>query len=127
MRLPTLVVALVLLSGAAAASAAEVEPIEGAYKGKTAQGLPVYFGVEEGAVVNVRYTVRWGYCGKFRRHNRRAINPIDPSGHFSLAEPQSSIEGTFVEPGLVEGTAIFLEHPLAGCPHKEVPFTARLR
>jgi hypothetical protein len=127
MRLPAFLIALVLAGAVPAANAASVEPLEGAYKGRTAQKLPVYFGVKEGAVVNVRYTVRWGFCGRFTRHNVRAVTPIAANGHFSLAEPQSSIEGDFVEPGVVKGTAIFIEHPLAGCPYRAVPFTAHLR
>ncbi len=122
-----LLAALTLAFAASSVSADGIVPIEAAYKGKTAQKLPVYFGVREGAVVNIRYTVKWGYCGKFMRHERQSVAPIDADGHFLYKESQSEIEGTFVEPGLVEGTATFLEHPLAGCPHKAVPFSASPR
>jgi hypothetical protein len=121
------VVALALAGGAALAAAVSVEPVEGGYKGRTAQGLPVYFGVREGRVVNTRFTFRWSYCGKHTAHEARASLEIDAAGHFLLDEGRSQFEGTFVAPDRVEGMVIVPEHPLAGCPLREIPFVAQPR
>jgi hypothetical protein len=104
-----------------------VLPVEGAYKGKTTQGQYVYFGVKEGAIVNPRYTVKWGSCGKSTQHLRSGRTEIDEAGHFVRDSGQTAIEGTFVTPTLVEGIALFREHPLAGCPEKAPRFKAHLR
>jgi hypothetical protein len=121
------VVALVLLLGAGLARAEGIEPVEGPYKGKTAQNQLVYFGFREGAVVNPRFTVKWGHCGTAMQHDPRGRGELDAAGHFAIDQGQTAIEGTFVAPNVVEGIALFREHPLAGCPERAIPFKAHLR
>jgi len=116
---------LVFASGTTGAEG--IEPVEGAYKGKTTQGLAVYFGVKEGSIVNPRYTVKWGSCGRATQHLPSGRTEIDDAGHFVRDSGQTAIEGTFVAPDLVEGIVLFREHPLAGCPEKAPRFKAHLR
>ncbi|HEX2707946.1 MAG TPA: hypothetical protein VHM66_08075 [Solirubrobacterales bacterium] len=127
MRVFFAVAALIVAVSVGSASAAGVEPIEGAYKGTTSQGTSVYFGVSGGTVINPRFTVVWGECGRNTAHYKTASDELDESGHFSIDTGQTVLEGDFVDPDRVEGTAIFRHHRLAGCPRRAVHYTARLR
>jgi hypothetical protein len=119
---------LVLASGVGLARAEGVEPVEGGWKGKTSQGLYVYFGVRNGRVVNTRYRFRWGFCGTYGSHWKRAHLEIDPAGHWTVSDPRgSTFEGTFVAPDRVEGRVSVVERELPGCPKVEAPFVARPR
>jgi hypothetical protein len=121
-----LVLAAGLLLSTGAASAA-VEPAEGPFEGKTQTGYVVSFEVRKRAVFDLRFTLKWGYCGPAPVHFKGRIAEIDPNGHFFVDEGQYNFDGAFVSPTEVQGTATFLEHPLAGCPKEAVPYTARLR
>jgi hypothetical protein len=133
----TLAVLLCALALAATAGAAEAEgiapagtiaPLEGGWKGETSQGLPVYFGVREGRVVNTRYRFRWGFCGVFGSHFKGADLEVDPNGRWIVKDSRgSSFEGTFVAPNLVEGTVNVEERELPGCPKVVAPFVASPR
>lgn len=132
MRLPHafLVAAIALAVGVTTAigsAAAAVEPTEGPYEGKTDTGYVVSFEAKEHAVFNLAFTLKWGFCGPAPVHLKGRFAEIDANGHFFVNEGQWNFEGTFVSPTEVEGTATFLEHPLAGCPKEAVPYTARLR
>lgn len=127
---PLVVPALMLLASVVFCcgfAAAATEPAAGPYEGKTDTGYVVSFEVREGAVFNLAFTLEWGYCGPapVRLEGRSAA--IDPDGHFFVDGGQWNFDGTFVGPAEVQGTATFLEHPLAGCPEEAVPYTARLR
>src|SRR3954454_23529007 len=115
---------IVIPGGTAAAS---VEPVDGPYEGKTEEGYAVSFDVRERAVFGLTFTVRWGFCGPAAVHLNGRSAEIDPDGRFLVDEGQWNFHGTFVAPTEVEGTATFLEHPLAGCPEDAAPYTARLR
>lgn len=117
--------ASVLLCGATAAAA--VEPVEGPYEGKTDTGYVVAFDVRERVVFNLSFTLEWGYCGPAPVQLKGRFAEIDPNGHFFIDEGQWTFDGTFVTSTEVDGTATFLQHPLAGCPKEAVPYTTRLR
>lgn len=123
--LAVFVVAFVLASGIGFAQAEGIEPVEGGWKGKTSQGLPVYFGVREGRVVNTRYHFKWGWCGTFGNHYKGANLEIDPAGHWIIPDPRgTTLEGSFVAPNLVEGTVTAEGRELPGCPEVVAPFVA---
>lgn len=116
---------LVFASGVGLAEGEGAEPVEGGWKGKTSQGLPVYFGVRDGRVINTRYHFHWGFCGTYGNHVKGAMLEIDPAGHWFIADPRgTSLEGTFVAPDRVEGTVIAEERELPSCPHVVAPFVA---
>jgi hypothetical protein len=119
---------LVLTTGVGLARAERIEPVEGGWKGETRQGLPVYFGVRNGRVINTRYHFRWGFCGTYGNHLKGANLEIDPSGRWIIDDTRgSSLEGTFVAPNLVEGTVSVVARELPGCPKVVAPFTASPR
>lgn len=127
---PLLTVVFVLLTATLASSSAAyaaVEPAAGPFEGKTETGYVVSFEAREGAVFDLRFTLKWGFCGPAPVHLKGRFSAIDPDGHFFVDEGQWNFGGTFVSPTEVQGTATFLEHPLAGCPEEAVPYTAHLR
>lgn len=123
--------ALALLTASGLAAAAEVEPIEGGWKGKSEQNYPIYFGVSGGKVFNVRLSYSEFICGKTSVHKRAVRLAIDEAGHFAgTVLPKSvELEGSFVAPNRIEGTIIVLENRWE--PHcedrQEVPFSAHPR
>ena len=120
------VAATLLVSGPAMRSlAAIIAPVGGPYGGKTAQGKTVYFRVSGRTVKNPTFTVAWGSCGVQTAHYPGAADEIDDSGRFSIDTGQTALSGRFVSPTKVVGTALFREHPLAGCPRVEVHYAAR--
>lgn len=121
-----LVAALGILAGGATAAAA-VEPAAGQFEGKTETGYVVSFEAREHSVFDLRFTLQWGYCGPAPVHIKGRFAEVDPEGNFFIDEGQWNFGGTFVTPTEVQGTATFLNHPLAGCPKEAVPYTARLR
>src|SRR5271167_2822189 len=123
--LSVLVAALVFSSGVGLAQARGIEPVEGGWKGETSQGLPVYFGVREGRVINTRYHFHWGFCGVFGSHAKRADLEVDPTGRWSIKDTRGSlIKGAFVAPNLVEGTVLVEGRELPGCPTVAASFVA---
>jgi len=119
------VVALFLMASAGSAQAEGVVPADSSWKGETSVGLPVYFGVAGGHVVNIRFKFKWGFCSTFELHDGYADAPVDSNGHWSFEDPRGqTIEGTFVAPDRVEGTLVSLERELPGCPRTEATFTA---
>jgi hypothetical protein len=125
-----LVTAIALAIGVATAggtAAAAVEPAEGPFEGKTDTGYVVSFEAREHSVFNLRFTLEWGFCGPAPVHLKGKFAEVDPDGQFFIDEGQWNFGGTFVSPTDVEGTATFLNHPLAGCPKEAVPYTAHLR
>jgi uncharacterized protein DUF4232 len=121
------VIALVAGFLACSSAALAAEPAAGPFEGKTETGYVVSFEVRERAVFELRFTLKWGFCGPAPVHLEGRVAEIDSNGHFFVDEGQYNFDGTFVSPTEVEGTATFLEHPLAGCPKEAVPYTARLR
>jgi hypothetical protein len=76
-------------------------------------------------VVSTRYRFRWGFCGVFANHAKRASLEIDPVGHWAIADPRgSTFEGTFVAPDRLEGMVLVEERMLPSCPRVEAPFVA---
>lgn len=121
----TVLFVVLLAAGAGGARAEGVGPVEGGWKGETSAGLPVYFGVSGGRVVNTRFQFRWGFCGTFTSHDGSANLEIDQGGHWVYQDPRGqTFEGTFVAPDLVEGKVISVERELPGCPRTEATFTA---
>ena len=121
---------LVMAAATGIARAGALDPAEGAWKGKTSQGYAIYFGVEGGAVSNVRLTIRDPICGKNELHRRSANLSIDESGDFSgvLIPNRVEIEGTFVAPERAKGTIVSLETTgLPGCLRRVAQFSARPR
>jgi hypothetical protein len=119
-----LVSGLLLCAGTAVAS---VDPVDGPYEGKTDAGYVVSFEVRDRAVFNLAFTVKWGYCGPAPVHLKGRSAGIDQNGHFRVDQGQWNFDGTFVSPTEVQGTATFLEHPLAGCPEEAVAYSVSLR
>ncbi len=123
--LPALLVALALLSGAAAASAEGIVPVEGDWRGETSVGLPLHFTVEDGRVTDTQFAFRWGFCGVFESKDKSADLAIDQNGHWLFEDPRGqTFEGTFVAPDRVEGKVVSVERQLPGCPRTEATFTA---
>lgn len=128
--LGTALCALVLAGAAASAQAEGIEPGVGGWKGKTAQSLPIYFGVREGSVVtNVRINYRDAICGKVSIHKRNLRLTVDESGHFAgIAYPANGgveIEGSFTGPSSVKGRIVAGESSgLPGCSGASISFTA---
>lgn len=123
--LPAVLVALALLSSAAAASAADVVPVEGDWRGETSVGLPVHFTVENGRVTDLGFGFRWGFCGGFEGGDEDADLAVDQTGHWSFHDPRGqTLEGTFLAPDRVEGTVVSVERQTPGCPRTEATFTA---
>lgn len=115
---------LLALAGAETSQAAVV-PVEGAWKGVTSDGLPVYFDVSGGRVVNTRFHFRWGFCGTYGSHDPNANLEIDPNGHWSYEDPRGqTFEATFLAPDRAEGKVISVERMLPGCPRTEATFLA---
>ena len=129
MRIATvLFCTLVLGSGVGIARSDGIEPVEGGWKGETSQGLPVYFGVRQGHVINTRYHFHWGFCGIFGSHAKNADLEIDPAGHWIVRDTRgSSFEGIFVAPNRVEGVVDVEERELPGCPKVSASFVATPR
>jgi hypothetical protein len=127
MRRVVALTALVLTGVAANALAGTFDPADGPYKGRTGQGAAVYFGVSARTVVNPRYTVVWGSCGRMTAHFPSASAVVDANQHFSIDTGQTVLRGTFIGPRRVEGTVIFRRHPLAGCPRTAVHYSAHHR
>jgi hypothetical protein len=122
-----LVCALVLASsgGAGAAQAEGIVPVEGGWKAETSAGLPVYFGVDDGRVINPRFHFHWGFCGTYGSHEEEADLEIDPSGHWIYQDPRGPLmEGTFVAANRLEGKVIAPSRELPGCPQSEATFVA---
>lgn len=118
------------MAGPGVAGAAGVEPAEGGWKGKTAQGYFVHFGVSGGAVVNVKLTIREPICGKQSVHRRMARLEIDEAGHFAgaIVPNRLELEGTFMAPDRLKGKIISPETTgLPGCTRKVVSFSAQPR
>ncbi len=119
-----------LVIPASSGSAAGVQPVEGAWKGKTKQGFYVYFAVRGGAVANVRLTFREVICGKQGVHLPDSSLAIDEAGHFggALIPNRLEFEGDFAAPAKVSGKIVSLETTgLPGCTRKVVGFTAHPR
>jgi hypothetical protein len=129
MRILTALVTAFALAGSVGPARAEgIEPVEGGWKGKTSQGLPVYFGVREGRVINTRYHFHWGFCGTYGSHAKRANLEIGSTGSWIIQDSRgSSLEGTFTAPDTVEGRVSVVERELPGCPQVEAPFVAHPR
>jgi hypothetical protein len=120
-----LVCALALMGGAGAARAEGIVPVEGGWKAETSAGLPVYFGVKAGHVINIRFTFHWGFCGNYQSHEKSAALEVDPGGHWIYQDPRGPLmEGTFVAPNRVEGKVIAPSRELPGCPRTEATFVA---
>jgi hypothetical protein len=125
--LPAVLALLGSLLVCAGSASATVEPAEGTFEGRTETGYVVSFEARERSVFDLRFTLEWGFCGPAPVHLKGRFAEIDPDGHFFIDEGQWNFGGAFVSPTEVEGTATFLNHPLAGCPKEAVPYTARLR
>lgn len=125
-----LLCAIVLVGGATKSSAGGVEPVIGGWKGKTAQGLPIFFGVREGRVVtNVRLSYRDAVCGKASIHKRNVRLSVDESGQFAgIVYPANGgveLEGSFTGARRVEGRIVAGEASgLPGCTGGDISFTA---
>jgi hypothetical protein len=122
--------AIVLIGGAGRAGAEGVEPALGAWKGKTAQGLTIFFGVREGRVIaNVRLSYKDVICGKANIHERDVGLSVDESGDFAgVVYPANGgveLEGSFTGPRKVSGRIVAGESTgLPGCAGATVSFTA---
>lgn len=121
---------VVLVGGVAQAGAEGVEPVLGAWKGKTAQGLTIFFGVREGPVItNVRLSYKDVICGKANIHERDVSLSVDESGDFAgVVYPANGgveLEGSFTGPRKVTGKIVAEESAgLPGCTGATVSFTA---
>jgi hypothetical protein len=121
---------IVLVGGVTRAGAEGVEPVVGAWKGKTAQGLTIFFGVREGRVItNVRLSYKDVICGKANIHERDVSLSVDESGDFAgIVYPANGgveLEGSFTGPRQVTGKIVAGESSgLPGCTGATVSFTA---
>lgn len=119
--------AALMLGCATASEAAAIEPVSGPFEGKTTEGYTVSFNVQGKVVSGVKFAVKWGECGVAPVYINRGSREVDAGDHFLFDGGQWRFEGAFASPTEVRGTAVFLEHPLAGCPERAVPYTATLR
>jgi len=123
--------ALALVGAASQASAGGVEPVLGGWKGETAQGLPIFFGVREGRVItNVRLSYRDAICGKVSIHKRNVMLSVGESGQFAgVVYPANGgvqLEGSFTGPPRIEGRIVAGEASgVPGCTGASISFTAR--
>lgn len=124
---------IVLIGVVPQAGAGGVEPTIGGWKGKTAQGMPIFFGVREGGVVtNVRLDYKDVVCGQTIIHKRNVSLKEDESGHFAgIVYPANGVvelEGTFTGPRRVRGRIVAGESSgLPGCRGGKIAFTAHPR
>jgi hypothetical protein len=102
------------------ADAETVVPVEGPWSGTTSAGLPVYFEVSGGKVVNASFFFKQGFCGGSGDVGSNEES-IDANGHwfysiegFVGSEPY--VEGTFVAPEKLEGKVIAPGREFPGCP-----------
>ncbi|HVX34095.1 MAG TPA: hypothetical protein VHA80_13230 [Solirubrobacterales bacterium] len=127
-RTRKLAIALLLASVASAspAAAASAPPVDGHWQGKTAQGLPIFFGVRAGSVVNVRWFADLGLCGRQEVRYPHAVILLGESGRFEETfEGEIRIEGTFASARRAHGEVIFPKTTgLPGCPPKTITFHA---
>ncbi|HSS33095.1 MAG TPA: hypothetical protein VLL27_07420 [Solirubrobacterales bacterium] len=125
MRGIVLLACLLAFAAAASTATAAVVPVEGSWQAVTSDGLPVYFDVSAGRVVNTRFHFRWGFCGTYGSHDPNANLEIDPNGHWAYEDPRGqTFEATFVAPDRAEGKVISVERMLPGCPRTEATFVA---
>jgi len=122
--------AFVLTGVVPQAGAGGVEPTIGGWKGRTTQGMSIFFGVREGGVVtNVRLTYKDVVCGQAIIHKRDVILEEDESGYFAgIVYPANGgveLEGTFTGPRSVKGRIVAGESSgLPGCIGGKIAFTA---
>ena len=122
--------AIVLTGVVSQAGAEGVEPTIGGWKGRTTQGMSIFFGVREGGVVtNVRLDYKDVVCGQAIIHKANVILEEDESGHFAgIVYPANGgveLEGTFTGPRSVKGRIVAGESSgLPGCIGGKIAFTA---
>lgn len=122
-RAAAIAVVLVLAVGASGARGAA--PLEGSWKGETSAGLPIYFGVAGGQVVNLRFKFKWGFCGTFELQSPGTPLAVDPNGHWVYQDPRGqTLDATFVAADRAEGTLVSVERMLPSCPRSEATFAA---
>jgi hypothetical protein len=101
-------------------------PVEGPWGARTSSALPVSFEVEGGAVANVRFTFRWGFCGAFTSNlPEREPTPIRADGSWVYRDGRGpKVEATFVAPGRVKGVVTAPSRELPSCEHSTARFVA---
>jgi hypothetical protein len=126
MRRAVVAAVAVLVLGLGAGSArAGAAPVEGRWGGESPAGLPIYFAVAGGQVVDVRFTFRWGFCGTFELPGPSTGLTVDPSGHWGFDDPRGqTVDATFTAPDRADGKIVSVERMLPSCPRSEAAFTA---
>jgi hypothetical protein len=127
-RVPLAIVLVALAAAAPGAAAETPAPVEGAWSATTSAGLPVYFEISGGKVVNASFFFKAGFCGGSGDVGSNEES-IDASGHwfystqgFVGSEPY--VEGNFVAPDRVEGEVIAPAREFPGCPGTIATFVA---
>jgi hypothetical protein len=124
-----LAIVLVALAAAASCAAAETPvPVAGPWSATTSAGLPVYFEVSDGKVVNTSFFFKQGFCGGsgYVSANEESIDASDhwfysPEG-FIGSDPY--VQGNFVAPDRLEGEVIAPTREFPGCPGTIATFVA---
>jgi hypothetical protein len=101
-------------------------PVEGPWGARTSSALPVSFEVADGAVENVRFTFRWGFCGAFESAlPEREPTPIRADGSWTYLDGRGpKVEATFVAPDRVEGVVTAPSRELPSCERSTASFVA---
>jgi hypothetical protein len=121
---PPAVVALFVLIGGAAARAVLFDPVEGLWRARTSNSLPLSFEVHDGQVENVRFVYSAGACGDFESTGPN-LEPIRKSGSWVFADGKGpKIEANFVAADRVEGIVFVPSTDAPGCPETEAHFVA---
>ncbi|MFN8217273.1 MAG: hypothetical protein U0R71_11840 [Solirubrobacterales bacterium] len=130
--------ALVLLGAVGSAQAEGLEPVTGGWKGKTAQGfaisfgvLPIYSTARDGTVLfNFRLTLRNVVCGTASVNRRNVALSVDPAGGFAgtIGPNGLQIEGSFTGSRQAEGRIVLPETSgVPGCTRQVVAFSAHAK
>ncbi len=88
-----LVVSLLLAAIVGRAAAGSIDATDGPYRGTTAQGLAVSFGVSGRTVSNIKFTFFWSGCGRTTVRWAGVRAEMDESGSFSYDAGQGSFQG----------------------------------
>jgi len=119
-----LLLLLLLFFAAAAARAAIFDPVEGLWRARTENSLPLSFEVHEGRVENVRFAYSAGPCGTFESTGPN-VEPIDEIGRWKFVDGRGpKVEANFSADDRAEGYVFLPSTDFPHCPETESHFVA---
>jgi hypothetical protein len=118
------VVALLVLTAAPTARGALFDPVEGVWRARATNSLPLSFEVHDRQVENLRFVYSAGACGEFESTGPN-VEPIRASGSWEFVDPGGpKVEASFVADDRVEGIVFVPSTDSPGCPETEAHFVA---